>query len=323
MGLATGFLDLNVFQSREYYNVWGMVALPVAQYLVVLMIRNFRNLQKGREIPILYWAVTIVLPVFSLYLDLMICQQNFYWLNMLGCTVILFVMNVLVFYLCDVQIENMRVRFEKEKLEQLNVYQNRQLKLMHQMDEELRIQRHDFQKHISMLAFMNSQGEKEKLTEYLNEMQEGELFQTKFERTDNFVIDSILSYKLQEADRLGIETKMDVKVPKDLNVSAYVLTGILTNLLDNAMEACEKVQDKKIKITIKYAKKMLIIRISNTYDGKEKFNSVTGIKTSKKDKELHGYGIKSIRHMVESVDGDFEIHTKEEWFVADVVIPLV
>ncbi len=181
VGLATGFLDLNVFQSREYYNVWGMVALPVVQYLVVLMIRNFRNLQKGREIPILYWAVTIVLPVFSLYLDLMICQQNFYWLNMLGCTVILFVMNVLVFYLCDVQIENMRVRFEKEKLEQLNVYQNRQLKLMHQMDEELRIQRHDFQQHISMLAFMNSQGEKEKLTAYLNEMQEGELFQTKFE----------------------------------------------------------------------------------------------------------------------------------------------
>ena len=39
-------------------------------------------------------------------------------------------------------------------------------------------------------------GEKEKLTAYLNEMQEGELFQTKFERTDNFVIDSILSYKL-------------------------------------------------------------------------------------------------------------------------------
>ena len=121
VGLATGFLDLNVFQSREYYNVWGMVALPVVQYLVVLMIRNFRNLQKGREIPILYWAVTIVLPVFSLYLDLMICQQNFYWLNMLGCTVILFVMNVLVFYLCDVQIENMRVRFEKEKLEQLGI----------------------------------------------------------------------------------------------------------------------------------------------------------------------------------------------------------
>ena len=41
VGLATGFLDLNVFQSREYYNVWGMVALPVVQYLVVLMIRNF------------------------------------------------------------------------------------------------------------------------------------------------------------------------------------------------------------------------------------------------------------------------------------------
>lgn len=37
VGLATGFLDLNVFQSREYYNVWGMVALPVVQYLVVLI----------------------------------------------------------------------------------------------------------------------------------------------------------------------------------------------------------------------------------------------------------------------------------------------
>ena len=182
-------------------------------------------------------------------------------------------MRILV--LADVESKYLWDYFEKEKLEQLNVYQNRQLKLMHQMDEELRIQRHDFQKHISMLAFMNSQGEKEKLTAYLNEMQEGELFQTKFERTDNFVIDSILSYKLQESDRLGIETKMDVKVPKDLNVSAYVLTGILTNLLDNAIEACEKVQDKKIKITIKYAKKMLIIRISNTYDGKEKKPGVT------------------------------------------------
>ena len=68
---------------------------------------------------------------------------------------------------------------------------------------------------------------------------------------------------------------------------------------------------------------MLIIRISNTYDGKEKFNSVTEIKTSKSDKELHGYGIKSIRHMVESVEGDFTIQTKDKWFVADVVIPLM
>lgn len=323
VGLATGFIDLNIFQSGEYYNVWGMVALPVVQYLVVILIRNFRNLRKGREIPILYWTVTIVLPIFSLYLDLIICQQNFYWLNMLGCTVLLFIMNVLVFYLCDVQIENMRVRFEKEKLEQLNVYQNRQLELMHQMDEELRIQRHDFKKHISMLAFMNSQGEKEKLTEYLNEMQEGELFEAKFEKTGNFVIDSVLSYKTQEANRLGIESKMDVKVPKDLNISAYVLTGILTNLLDNAIEACCKAKQKHIKVVIKYAKKMLIIRISNTYDGKEKFNSVTEIKTSKSDKELHGYGIKSIRHMVESMEGDFTIRTKDEWFVADVAIPLM
>ena len=214
VGLATGFLDLNIFQSREYYNVWGMVALPVVQYLVVLMIRNFRNLQKGREIPILYWAVTIVLPVFSLYLDLMICRQNFYWLNMLGCTVILFVMNVLVFYLCDVQIENMRVRFEKEKLEQLNVYQNRQLKLMHQMDEELRIQRHDFQKHISMLAFMHSQGEKEKLTEYLNEMQEGEFSRRSLsERTIlSLTVFSVINCRRQTA--LGLKLKWMSKFQK-------------------------------------------------------------------------------------------------------------
>lgn len=323
VGLATGFVDLNVFQSREYYNVWGFVALPVAQYFIVLMIRNFKNLRKGREIPGLYWAVTIILPIFSMYLDLMICQQNFYWLNMLGCTVILFIVNVLVFYLCDVQMENMRVRFEKEKLEQLNVYQNRQLELMHEMDEELRIQRHDFQRHISMLSFMNSQGEKEKLTEYLNEIQEDKLFQAKFERTDNFVLDSILSYKIQEADRLGIETELDVKVPKDLEVSAYVLTGILTNLLDNAMEACVKADEKKIKIIIKYTKKILLIRISNTYDGKEEFSLKSEIKTSKGDKEMHGYGIKSIRHMVESVEGEFEIKTLDGWFVADVTIPVM
>ncbi|MCI5730512.1 MAG: GHKL domain-containing protein [Eubacterium sp.] len=322
VALASGYIELNAFQSKEYYSIWGIVCLPIVQYMVVLLIRNFRNLRQGKDIPVLYWAITVMLPLFSWYLSLMLYRQDMYWLNMIGCTLVLFMMNILVFYLYDSQIENLRIRYEKENLEQLNMYQTEQLRLMNEMDEELREQRHDFQKHISMLSYMNNQGERDRMSEYLDEIRESDLYQKKYDKTGNFVIDSILGYKLQEAARYAIEVNTEVQVPKELELSVYDMTTLLTNLFDNAIEACRNVDDRRIKIRIKYAKRGLLIKISNTFDQKIIRDEKGEIVTRKADREQHGYGLKSIKRIVQKYQGDFEVYEKDAMFVADATLYL-
>ena len=89
------------------------------------------------------------------------------------------------------------------------------------------------------------------------------------------------------------------------------LIGILLgNLLDNAIEACEKTKESFIDLKIKYVKNTIFISISNSKNS-EKVNIES---TSKEDKENHGYGIYNIRNIVRQYGGFIEFHDRGNVF---------
>lgn len=65
-----GYVDAELFTEREYYSYFGMVCLPLVQFLIVLLIRNFRNLQRKEAVPTSYWIISIVLPILYLFSDM-------------------------------------------------------------------------------------------------------------------------------------------------------------------------------------------------------------------------------------------------------------
>ena len=100
------------------------------------------------------------------------------------------------------------------------------------------------------------------------------------------------------------------------------IVSILSNLIDNAIENCDKCKNKKtINIMLKIDNAdNFIISVKNTIPSKYKFDK-NNIVSSKKDKMKHGYGIKNIIKIVEKNHGhyDFECNENEFWF--SVIIP--
>ena len=98
------------------------------------------------------------------------------------------------------------------------------------------------------------------------------------------------------------------------------MVTILTNVLDNAIDAVQKCDEKKIIIKIIKDKEMLIIDSSNPYVGQ--ISDGETLKTTKQDKDNHGYGIANIRQTVEANSGSCFIETQNGIFHITIAIPL-
>lgn len=161
VAIFSGYVDFDIFQKANYYSIFGTICLPLAKFLIILLVRNFKNISEGETVPASYWIICVALPLFSLFLfSLFYNQASLKAIDLLCTTCILFIVNIFVFYLYDHQIEAFRIKREKETLELQNQYQSRQLELMNQAVEQSREQRHDFLRHISMISYMIEQGGK-------------------------------------------------------------------------------------------------------------------------------------------------------------------
>jgi len=99
---------------------------------------------------------------------------------------------------------------------------------------------------------------------------------------------------------------------------------IAGSLLNNALEAVAKVDEKAIKLDIEYSKESLFIRVENTFDGEIKCekgkNDAMKVIASRKDGDNHGYGLKNIRKSVEKYNGHVGISYKGNIFSVGVLL---
>lgn len=133
--------------------------------------------------------------------------------------------------------------------------------------------------------------------------------------TQNKIWNAILQQKKEQGESKGIVMKIsaspNVRFPFDER-EGCTFWG---NLLDNAIEACEKVHDKEkwIKVIIKGTQKILFIEITNSME-EVSAQVYERLITTKPDKVLHGYGIKSVRRIVEKYDGTLLYQMKDGVF---------
>lgn len=124
----------------------------------------------------------------------------------------------------------------------------------------------------------------------------------------------ILESKGIEERGIRLEKKIE---SGGIQIDAVDVGILFGNLLDNAIEAVEKIQngDRVIWVEVCVAMNMLGISVINTTEGK---NEVLHLRTSKDDSRRHGYGIQSIRSIAEKYEGSCEFYLKEGKFVAEI-----
>ncbi|GBK62736.1 ATP-binding protein [Paenibacillus macerans] len=149
------------------------------------------------------------------------------------------------------------------------------------------------------------------------------LAEIKNTETQKYTPDNVLNYLLSEKIRLAAAKNIKVSVhcllPEAISLNNKIISVIFGNLLDNAIEACDKVTEgeKEINLNIKYCQAQLYIEISNSFNPK-----VTGrrLATNKLNRREHGFGLKSIKQIVQRNSGILDIKTNENKFYVSILL---
>lgn len=206
-------------------------------------------------------------------------------------------------------LKNRRIRDENDLLlmkEEMERQKYEELRTAMEQNRELV---HDTKNHYLVLSEYERNREYGKLHSYLEELKTSFVRVTPTIYTGNQILDLILSQKRMTAKRKGITTELHVTPLSGLPFEEREICSLFGNLLDNAAEACEKAEGRKeIRVRIEQQKQMLFIRISNTITG-EPERKGERFSTWKKDRSMHGYGLKSVERIVRAHDGVISYQT--------------
>ncbi len=185
--------------------------------------------------------------------------------------------------------------------------------------------RHDYHNHIQTMKAHLAMGNLEELDKYLNELDTDLTTVDTVIKTGNVMIDAILNSKISLAKNRNITVDAKAIVPKELvsSISEVDLSLIIGNLMDNAMEACMKIDDENrrfIRVYIDILKGQLYIYVINSAIGKMK--RAGNIYMSTKEGKYHGFGLMRIDKVVDRYNGYLERQDEEGVFATEVMLPL-
>ena len=227
---------------------------------------------------------------------------------------------IAVLYAYHVQVKEIQIRFEKDTLHNIMEMQYKNYQLSKENIDMVNQKYHDLKHQINLLKTQAYVG---KSTSYLEKMErEIRVYETQ-NKTGNQILDAVLTNKAMICQNKEIELKFIVdggalSFMEDMDVSA-----LFGNMLDNAIESAEKQQEKQKRLIWLYVtkeKQFVRIRTENYCDEKVRFKNGMPV-TTKKDRRLHGYGMKSIKSTVEKYHGSVVAAQENNSFEQKILLP--
>ena len=225
------------------------------------------------------------------------------------CITVLFLFRRTLYNMIDRRIE----RFQSELIE-------KQVREIQNMYRQVRGWRHDYRNHINNMKIQLSEGNYDKLSDYLNELADDLDTVDSVIKTGNVMADAILNSKLNVAEKMNIKLNVKANVPDKLPMSDVELCSMLGNILDNAVEACGTLPEEErfMRVYIGKLKGQLYLSVQNSA-GKVRKSKNTYLST--KDGE-HGYGLFRIDRVAKKDGGYVNRQNEEGVFATEIMVPL-
>ena len=320
----TGYVYFSVFSQGDYRDSFGVIAVRIVIYGETLLLENIKLTKNGRNIGWIFWLASIMIPVSTLILEVIIANQtNLTKVEAVGSVSLLFAVNIIAFYLYDSLAENYIKKSKLALLQKENELYSRQCEIMQSSTEDLQAFRHDMSNQLIILNHLLEEGKDEEARRQLDQLSRFIKGKVIYSTSGNIIIDGLVNYKLQSVASENIKVETEIVVPKQLNIDIADFVTLLGNLLDNALEALKKVDREQRILTIKimFSQERLIGRITNTYCG-EIYLKDDKILTSKKEKQKHGYGLSNVEKIIKKYNGYMEIDYANWEFRVDFIIYL-
>ena len=229
---------------------------------------------------------------------------------------------VLTYYFMLYMIERISIHVKRQQEDELYIEEMRYKEVYYAEAEKrnayVQKLRHDMENRILGFYHLAVAGDTGTLLEQIAAMgrelgqADGDIY------SSNPPVDTVLRFKLGAAKSEGIRVDTQIHIPSKMQVEYGDIGVLYGNLLDNAIEACRKVPEAErfISVENKYVSGVLLIVITNSKENQ----SNERLKTTKEDTSTHGYGIASVRRVVEKYNGVVQFNDNGTTFEVSVML---
>lgn len=292
--------------------------------LAAYIIRRIRKPSGPQTIRIKWLFLTLLFPLISIFMLIMIsdtykAQPDISIGTFIFCG-ILIIANIAILYLISIMEKSMKKEQELILLNQNMEIQTKNLLALEKNFQNQRKATHEFKNQLSTIRNLLDSNQLEAAQKYVNQLEASHSVRTYSVRSSHPIIDAVINQKYQEAKESSIEMQIQINDLSGVSVKTNELVVLLSNLLDNAIEACCRLDNNRIIHVSIIAEESLFVSIKNTSPPVEIINGT--VVSSKTDKYLHGYGLPNVRHILTMLQAEFTFAYEDGWFCFATEIPM-
>ena len=266
-------------------------------------------------LPLMFIALNLfMIPIYPTTLYTGRVLQGYIVLS-IALLVLLFVFNTIFLLMATSLNRNARLRQENQLLSlQQQRYENLKTAI-----EEARQARHDMRHHLNHISMLAEENDMEALKTYLAQTV-SRIPDLDMRFCENRAADSVLGYYCALAKREGIPFSAQIDLPQTLPVDEIDMCLVLSNLLENALEASLRTVPARRWMKVNayvHAERLLLMQVENACDGEIK--ETNGVFRSSKRKG-NGIGIQSVRHIAEKNGGASTFAYQNGVFCAKIML---
>ena len=322
----TLFIEYTVYGEAEIaLEETGILIILLDKIVLLLLVLILKAIFDRSEVAVLEdkdWIKMSVFPLFSIGMIVaMLSQEKYGMTERLGELFLiiafgLVAINVVMFVILrDILARETFIRdaqiYTIETQNKLNHY-----KTLSKSIEKQRSISHEYKNQLNVIQGLCNRNNIDELKIYLEEIN-GKVRED-LDRIDTHhsIVNTVINEKYSEALSLGIAFVCKIGDMSTLTMEDKDIVTLLSNILNNAIEACKKVETKKIiKLKFVCEEKAVILSCKNSYDGNIRKRDGELVTTKSNRSKEHGYGLKNIIQIVEKYDGDYVIQPGEKDFL--------
>ncbi|MGN0160034.1 MAG: sensor histidine kinase [Lachnospiraceae bacterium] len=314
------------------YMVFGAVRIilviiaKLSEFLLLELVLHFRIKESGLVSNKIYTGLNgiILATLVSQEYLLDIIYQEAYTNQLANeakvVVVTVLIIDVIVYVLCmnltnsnaDLLRERMKNAAFESKLKDIRL-----AKELHQQTMKIH---HDMKNELLNIRLKLREGRIKEAEDYLEETLNVKLAKSNLVFTENFLVDSVINRCIEKCKDRGIVIENIIECSID-SMEEMDMAVLLSNLLDNAIEAAEQSEEKYVYLKISRMKNYLHIHVKNSCNGKV-LKGEMGLQTTKKDKVFHGYGLLNVQDIVKKYNGEYEGNLNGREYVTNIALYL-
>lgn len=230
-------------------------------------------------------------------------------------------MNIIVFYLIDdimerEQIIREDILFRQKVKNEMDMYYS----ISENLDRQ-RKRTHEFKNHLACIASLAGSAKYEELNDYIGKIDSDLRLRMDMVDTNNVTVNAILNTKYREALAKQIVFVLKVNDLSEMTLPDADIVVILSNLLNNAIEACMACENKLVKLKFVLEENELVISVKNSMQKIPIKDNDKFVTRKTKEPEEHGIGVENIISTVEKHGGKYAIEYDDDTFSFTIMIP--